>query len=61
MKLKKKTFEEAFSELENLTSNMENENLELEKYLEYYKKANELINFCEKILSNASQKITNIN
>lgn len=59
--MKKKTFEEAFSELENLTSKMDSENLELEKSLEYYKKANELIAFCEKLLSNASQKITNIN
>lgn len=59
--MKKKNFEEAFSELENLASKLENENLELEKSLEYYKKAHNLINFCEKLLSEVNQKITNIN
>ncbi len=59
--MKKKNFEEAFSELENLASKLENENLELEQSLEYYKKAHDLINFCEKLLSEVNQKITNIN
>ena len=59
--MQEKKFEEAFSELENLASKLESENLELEKSLEYYKKAHDLINFCEKLLSDASQKITNIN
>ena len=59
--MQEKKFEEAFSELENLASKLENENLELEKSLEYYKKAQDLINLCEKLLSDASQKIININ
>lgn len=59
--MKKKTFEQVFSELENLVSKIENENLELEESLKYYKKSCDLINFCEKLLLDAKQKITDIN
>lgn len=59
--MKKKTFEQVFSELENLVSKIENENLELEESLKYYKKSCDLINICEKLLSDAKQKITDIN
>lgn len=49
------------SELEDLTEKVENDNLELEKFVEYYQKADKLIKNCEDILSNAKQKITHLN
>lgn len=58
--MKKKTFEQAFLELENLVSKIENENLELEELLKYYQKSCNLIDFCEKLLLDTKQKITNI-
>ena len=57
---KKLTFEEAFSELEMLALKMENENLGLEESMKCYQKANNLYKFCEKMLKNADQKITEI-
>lgn len=59
--MKKITFEQAFSELESLAVKIKDENLELEQSLKYYEKAQNLINYCEKILSEAEQKITDIN
>ena len=59
--MKKKTFEQLISELEDLTEKIENDNLELEKFVEYYQKADKLIKNCEDILSKAKQKITHLN
>ena len=59
--MKKKTFEQLMSELEKKKKKVENDNLELEKFVEYYQKADKLIKNCEDILSNAKQKITHLN
>ena len=59
--MKKKTFEQLMSELEDLTGKIENDNLELENFVEYYQKADKLIKKCKDILSNAKQKITHLN
>ena len=59
--MKKKTFEQAMSELESLAKKMEDENIELEQSIKYYEKSVELISFCEKILAEANQKIISIN
>lgn len=59
--MKKRTFEQALSELELLAKKMEDENIELEQSIKCYEKSVELISFCEKILSDANQKIISIN
>lgn len=59
--MKKKTFEQALSEIELLVQKMEDENIGLEQSIKCYEKSIELISFCEKTLSDANQKITFLN
>ncbi|MCL2311633.1 MAG: exodeoxyribonuclease VII small subunit [Firmicutes bacterium] len=56
---KKLTLEQAFVELESLSSKLEIGNKTLSESLKIYDKANELINFCEKTISEAKEKIKN--
>lgn len=43
----KLTFDKAFSELEKLVEQIEDENIQLDELAEKVKEANELIKFCE--------------
>ena len=52
----KKTFEENLSELETISGQME-EGMGLAETLEAYKKAQELLRFCEQELDQAKRKI----
>ncbi len=55
-----KTYEEAFSELEELVKKLENEETTIDEAIEYFKKAIELQKYCEKILNEAQGKVAKI-
>lgn len=51
------TFEQAITEIETTISHIENNELDLEKSLEYYKNGIELIKYCQEKLQSIEQKI----
>ncbi len=55
-----KTYEEAFKELEDLVSKLEDENTNIDEAIEYFKQAIELQKYCEKILTDAQDKVVKI-
>ena len=52
-----KNFEAAMAELDVLVEKMENGQLPLEESLSAYQRGSELIKYCEKVLSDAQQRI----
>jgi|GEM_PF-720005 exodeoxyribonuclease VII small subunit len=61
MKKISKSFKQSFTELENLTQELEdNDALELEKGVELFEKGMELAKFCKEHLSIMENKIINI-
>lgn len=61
MKKKEQSFKEAFSELENLTKELEsNDAIELEKGVRLFEKGMALAQICKKELSIMENKIINI-
>ena len=53
------TFDKAFSELEKLVEQIEDENIQLDTLAEKVKAANELIRFCETRLRDIAAEIEN--
>ena len=53
----KKTYEEAFIELENLVQYLEKGEISLEESLKAFEKAVELVGFCKSYLTKAEQRI----
>ena len=51
------SFESAIAELETLVSQMESEKLPLEQSINAYKRGAELLQFCQKFLSDAEQQV----
>lgn len=61
MKKNTKSFKQAFSELENLTQELENNSaIELEKGVDLFEKGMELSRICKEYLSVMENKIINI-
>ncbi len=52
-----KTYETAVNELEQILSQLENNNLPLEESIKQFESGVELIKFCQKILDDTEQKI----
>ncbi len=61
MAKEKLTFESASKQLDEILQEMENEETGLDKTIELYAKAAELIAFCNKSVNNAQIKIDEIN
>ncbi len=53
----KKTYETAVNELEQILSQLENNDLPLEESIKQFESGVELIKFCQKILDDTEQKI----
>lgn len=51
------SFESAIAELETLVSQMESDKLPLEQSINAYKRGAELLQFCQKSLSDAEQQV----
>lgn len=54
---KPKNFEDAIKSLEEITNLMQNNNLDLEKSIEYYDIGKKLVEFCKNKLLMAEQKL----
>ncbi|WP_434776990.1 exodeoxyribonuclease VII small subunit [Neisseria sp. Ec49-e6-T10] len=52
-----KTFEEAMTQLEQITASMQNNDLPLEQALNAYKEGGKLIQFCQKRLSEVEEQL----
>ena len=59
--IKKLSYEESISELEKILSNVQNENISLNKIQRNYIKGNLLIKHCEELLQCVEQEINEIN
>lgn len=57
---KKQTIDSAFSELEKMVRELDNEAVPLENLELHIKKANELMKYCQEQLNSISQNITKI-
>ncbi len=57
----KNTFENALKELESIVSQMESGQLPLEQSLTAYKRGTELLQFCQKSLSDVEQQVRLLN
>lgn len=57
----KMTYEQAVSRLEEIVSMLENGSLPLEESLKLYEEGAKLSKFCHKLLSEARQRITDLN
>lgn len=51
------SFEQAIAELEKLVSQMESDNLPLEQSIKAYKRGAELVQICQKSLTDAQQQV----
>ena len=60
MTQKKLTYKEAFSELENILTKLENNELDVDELTENVKKASELIKFCKTKLFNTETEVEKI-
>ena len=58
MKKTEMTFESAFSQLEQLSNKMESGKLSLEESISAYEESMKLIDFCNKVLDSAEQKVS---
>lgn len=57
---KELTFEEAISKLEDIVQKLEEEDIPLEKAIDYYQEGMKLSKICDDILKTAQEKMTNI-
>lgn len=55
------SFEQAFSELENIVAQMESGQMPLEASLEAYKRGNSLLTFCQQSLADVEQQVKILN
>lgn len=60
MTQKKHTYKEAFSELENILTKLENNELDVDELTENVKKASELIKFCKAKLFDTEAEVEKI-
>ncbi len=60
MTQKKLTYKEAFSELENILTKLENNELDVDELTENVKKASELIKFCKTKLFDTETEVEKI-
>jgi len=54
------SFEEALNKLEEIVNKLEEEDVPLEKAIEYYQEGMKLSKLCDEILDNAQEKMTKI-
>jgi exodeoxyribonuclease VII small subunit len=54
------TYSKAYAELEKIVSQIENEEIEIDKLADYVKRASELMSFCKEKLKKSEKEITNI-
>ena len=59
--IKKLTYEESISELETILTNVQDENISLDKIQENYIKGHLLLKHCEELLQYVEQEINEIN
>tara|TARA_B100000965_G_scaffold145323_1_gene121144 strand:+ start:141 stop:368 length:228 start_codon:yes stop_codon:yes gene_type:complete len=59
--IKKLSYEESISELENILMNVQDENISLDKIQDNYIKGNLLLKHCEELLQIVEQEINEIN
>ncbi len=52
------SFENAYEKLNSLVSEIENSQLDLNSVVENYRQANDLLKYCQDLLSSAQQKLT---
>ena len=57
---KKETFESALVKLETIVNELENGEIELDKSINKYKEAMDLVKFCNKSLENATKTINKV-
>lgn len=57
---KQLTFEEAITKLEEIVNKLEEEDVPLEKAINYYQEGMQLSKVCDDILKNAQEKMVNI-
>ena len=60
MENKKMTFENALLKLETIIKELENGNIELDKMVDKYKEATELLDFCDNKLKNATKTVNKV-
>lgn len=60
MENKEKSFEENLEKLENIVKDLESGDTPLDKAIDKYKEAIDIINICDKKLKNALEEITKI-
>lgn len=60
MENKELSFEEALEQLDSIVKKLEEPDVPIEKAIEYYEKGMELSKICDKVLSNAEKKMTEI-
>ncbi len=58
--MEKETFESALLKLEVIVKELENGEIDLDKSIEKYKKATELLKFCDDKLKNATKTINKV-
>lgn len=58
--MKKNTFESSLLELESIIKEMENGEIDLDDSIEKYKKAMELLKFCDDKLKNATKTVNKV-
>jgi exodeoxyribonuclease VII small subunit len=54
------TYSKAYTELEKIVSQIENEEIEIDKLADYVKRASELLTFCKEKLKKSEKEIVNI-
>jgi exodeoxyribonuclease VII small subunit len=54
------TYSKAYAELEKIVSQIENEEIEIDKLTEIVKRASELLSFCKEKLKKSEKEVTNI-
>ena len=54
------TYSKAFAELEKIVSQIENDEIEIDKLADQVKRASELLRFCKEKLKKSEKEITNI-
>ncbi len=57
---KKETFESALLKLESIVKELESGNIELDKMVDKYKEATELLSFCDEKLKNATKTVNKV-
>lgn len=58
--LEKKSFEEAFTEIEQIVNQLQTGEIPLEESMKAFQKGIQLINFCTKTLNNAEETMTSL-